>query len=71
MSFLPFSGGKRICFGKTFAELVLKVICSMMAHRFDFKFQEQDKYSKFNLPMIMLGQTHFPKLPMIVTKQAN
>ena len=26
MSFVPFSGGKRICVGKTFAETVYKVI---------------------------------------------
>ena len=29
-AFLPFSGGKRICFGKTFAECILKVILTMM-----------------------------------------
>ena len=67
MSFLPFSGGKRICFGKTFAEMVLKVICSMMADRFDFDFAEQGKYSKDDLPMIMMGQSHYPKLPVNLT----
>ena len=67
MSFLPFSGGKRICFGKTFAEMVLKVICSMMADQFEFKFAEEGKYSKEELPMTMLGQSHFPKLPMNFT----
>lgn len=36
MSFLPFNGGKRICFGKTFVEMVLKVFCVMMATEFDF-----------------------------------
>ena len=29
-AWLPFSGGKRICFGKTFAEFVLKVKLTMM-----------------------------------------
>ena len=29
-SFLPFNGGKRICFGKTFAEAAMKVFLTMM-----------------------------------------
>ena len=48
MAFLAWHGGKRICFGKTFAEMVLKVISTMMAHKFDFKFEapSADRYSK-------------------------
>ena len=30
LSWLPFNGGKRICFGKTFAEMAIKVFNSMI-----------------------------------------
>ena len=30
-AWVPFNGGKRICFGKTFADIALRVICTMMA----------------------------------------
>ena len=72
MSYLPFSGGKRVCFGKTFAEMALKVICSMMAHKFNFSFADSDDYCKFSkgrLPMIMIGQSHYPKLPVKLSKR--
>ena len=68
MSWLPFNGGKRICFGKTFAEAALKMIISMMAQRFNFEFVETGKYDKDNLPMLMLGQTHYPKIPVKLSK---
>jgi cytochrome P450 len=31
MSFGPFLGGKRVCLGKTFAELMIKVIPSILS----------------------------------------
>jgi len=37
MSFTPFSGGQRVCFGKTFAEYSVKVVCLMLLNEFDFK----------------------------------
>ena len=36
-SYIPFLGGKRICFGKTFAETNLKVLASYFALFFDFE----------------------------------
>ena len=45
-AWVPFNGGKRICFGKTFAEFALRVICTMMAQTFDFKFVDEEKHSK-------------------------
>ena len=71
MSWVPFNGGKRICFGKTFAEYVLRTICVMMAARFNFEFKEgsnvHPKHDSHNLPRNMMGQTHFPTLPVKLT----
>ena len=39
-AWLPFNGGKRICFGKNFAEYVLRVMLTMATQRFDFEFIE-------------------------------
>lgn len=67
-SWLPFNGGKRVCFGKTFAESVLRMITTMMSQKFDFEFTETGKYDENNLPQIMLSQSHHPKLPVKLMK---
>ena len=66
---LPFNGGRRICFGKTFAELVLKMINTMLAQSFDFEFSEKGKYDENNLPFFIIGASHYPKVPMKLTKR--
>ena len=68
-SFLPFSGGKRICFGKTFAESVLRMTASLMAQRFDFEFVDKATYNKDSLPQIVINQSHFPELKVKLTKR--
>lgn len=42
MSFIPFSGGKRVCIGKTFAEITFKVVMPLIFKAFsqDGKFGE-------------------------------
>ena len=42
-SFLPFSGGRRVCFGKTFAEFNLKLITIYLATLFDFEFVKEEQ----------------------------
>ena len=68
MSWLPFNGGKRVCFGKTFVEYVLNVTTIMMAKRFNIEFIEKGKYDQSTLPRLIIGQSHFPKLPVRLTK---
>ncbi len=46
MSFIPFLGGKRICLGKTFAELVSKVVGSTLLLEFDYEFIDQNHYKE-------------------------
>ncbi len=42
MSFGPFLGGKRICLGKTFAELFAKAVISIIAWKYEFKLVKQE-----------------------------
>jgi cytochrome P450 len=57
LSFNPFMGGKRICLGKTFAEVVAKFVVPALLSRFTFDFVDQDyatgvkKKPKVNLDM--------------------
>lgn len=36
MSFIPFIGGKRICTGKTFAEVVAKLVVPALLGKYEF-----------------------------------
>jgi len=40
----PFSGGKRVCFGKTFAEVNLKYLSIYMSEFFEYEYSEPEKY---------------------------
>ena len=68
-AFLPFSGGKRICFGKTFAECILKVILTMMTQTFDMKFVDEETYNKDSLPVLTIGMSNFPELHIELKKR--
>ena len=41
LAFTPFMGGKRICLGKTFAEVTIRFTVPMLYHFFDFELEEQ------------------------------
>ena len=66
-AYLPFNGGKRVCFGKTFAETVLRTICAMMAK--EYKFSQCKEKPMQEVPMIMLDQGHYPTLEVMLTKR--
>lgn len=44
MSYGPFLGGKRICLGKTFAEIATKAVGPAMINAFNFEFLNKDFY---------------------------
>jgi len=53
ISFTPFIGGKRICLGKTFAEITTKFTVPLLYYHFDFDYVEpKHKESK---PLYTLG----------------
>ena len=60
-SFFPFSGGRRVCFGKTFAEANLKYISAFLTQYFDFEFVDSEKY-KSKYPRAF---TFMPAIPSI------
>ena len=52
MSYMPFLGGRRICLGKTFAEVNSRIVGPAIFGQFDFEFVDPgDKLKKkaFNL----------------------
>lgn len=49
-SFIPFNAGKRICFGKTFAEMSMRTMALFLAECFDFECVDK-KYTSANLPL--------------------
>ena len=46
MSYAPFIGGKRICIGKTFSEIVAKIISAAILKQFDFEFENPQNKAK-------------------------
>lgn len=54
MSYGPFFGGKRVCLGKTFAEMTAKIIAPALLWYFDYKFVNEDHYK--NKPAFNLSQ---------------
>lgn len=61
MSWLPFSAGKRICFGKSFADSNIKIIVTYMTQFFDFEFVEKEKYAT-KIPMAVFTQSKVPSI---------
>jgi cytochrome P450 len=43
MVFNPFLGGKRICLGKTFAEMTVRMTMPLLYYHFDFEFATKDQ----------------------------
>lgn len=43
LSYNPFSGGRRVCLGKTFAETVVRFTIPMLFHFLDFEFMEESQ----------------------------
>ena len=55
-SYIPFNGGKRVCFGKTFAEANMKIVATYLTQFFDMDYREKDKYpDTHSLPMAHIG----------------
>ena len=65
-SWMPFNGGKRVCLGKTFADMNLKVIAIYMMEYFDMKLLDS-QYSKNNLPLQSVGMTKVPPIKVELT----
>ena len=60
MSWLPWSAGKRVCFGKTFAESNLKIMLTYFTQYFDFDFANDEYATKF--PIAVMSQSKTPQI---------
>ena len=67
-SFIPFSGGNRICFGKTFAEAKLKIVATYLSQMLDFEFVDK-QYGKKSMPLGHFCMSSNPAILMRVTKR--
>ena len=56
MSWIPFHGGPRVCFGKTLAEGNLKIMTTYMTQKFNFKFE--DPRYETEIPVAQIDQSH-------------
>ena len=63
-SFFPFLGGRRICLGKTFAELASKFVSSIILSNFEF--EAVDKRIKDKKPPLSFSTFETVKVEMIV-----
>jgi cytochrome P450 len=46
MTFGPFLGGRRVCIGKSFADIVSKIVGASLLASFDFEFVDRSHYIK-------------------------
>lgn len=49
-SFVPFTGGKRICIGKTFAEILMRYTLPLIYHYYDFEYADPKELEKPKRP---------------------
>ena len=67
-SYIPFLGGKRICFGKTFAETNLKVLASYLAQYFNYEFVDE-RYRADNFPILHANMSKI--VPIVMKLRCN
>jgi cytochrome P450 len=65
LTFSPFLGGKRVCLGKTFAEVMIRFTIPILFHHFDFKLINPDHLT--NKPKVNIGVSKTPVLPVLLT----
>lgn len=66
MAFNPFLGGKRVCLGKTFAEVTVRFTLPLLFHHLDFNFVSADQ-GKAPKPFYTIGSVEQLKVPVKVT----
>ena len=69
LSFNPFFGGKRICLGKTFAEIIAKFVVPALLSRFTFDLVNQDYITGVKeKPKVNLGMDDDPIVLMKISR---
>ena len=62
MAFMPFLGGRRVCAGKSFAEIVMRLLTATLISKFGFEFVNQKDMMKDHYIQI----SHFEKFEKMV-----
>jgi cytochrome P450 len=65
LAFSPFSGGKRICIGKTFAETLIKFTIPIIYYHFDFDLMNPEQ--KVDKPVLDTISVESLKIPIKLT----
>ena len=65
-AFSPWAGGKRVCFGKTFAEMSMKIVATYITQAFNMKIV--DKKHESELPVGHFGMIGYNKIDVEFTK---
>jgi cytochrome P450 len=47
LAFTPFMGGKRVCLGKTFAEVTVRFTLPLLYHHLNFEFVDHEEQTKY------------------------
>ena len=68
MAFTPFLGGKRVCTGKTFAEVISKFVVAGIIGKYEFEFENKDAAK--NKPQININIIDDPVI-MVKLKRSN
>ena len=67
-SHFAFSGGKRICFGKTIAEMMLKYMATYLSQYFEFEYTYPELYED-HYPRAFMLQPRVPEVMVRLTKR--
>ena len=59
-AYSPFSGGQRVCLGKTFAEVTLKFVLPLYYHYFDFELVKPEHHKE--RPWVRMGTKASPEI---------
>jgi len=68
LAFNPFLGGKRICIGKTFAEVTIRYTVPLLFHYFDFEFTNPSVQGAYKEPYSISGSTEPNFLMKLIIK---
>jgi len=69
-SFTPFMGGRRVCLGKTFAEVTIRFTVPLLFWHFDFAFVDHEKQASHKDPY-SAGSKEEINIPMVLTNKVK
>lgn len=62
----PFLGGKRVCLGKTFAEITVRFTLALYFWCFEFEFVKEEHKKAATRPRYVVGSKSQPEIPIFL-----